>query len=128
MQTFALFVTKSPFDARNAESALIFCEAAVSLGHQIQHVFFYQSGIHNASELLEVNSDEVNMKLKWQQFQQANNVPLYVCITAATRRGLQGNSNISDASSCNLNASFEIVGMSEYFAALHDVNIKSIQF
>jgi tRNA 2-thiouridine synthesizing protein D len=128
MSKFALFVTKSPFDSRNAESAHQFCVAAIALGHQIQQVFFYQTGVHNASALLSVNSDEVDMMQRWQNLKQSHGVSLCVCVTAATRRGVINECDATETNAANAHASFEIVGMSEYFAALHDESIKSIQF
>ncbi len=128
MQNFALFVTKSPYDSRNSESAHAFCLAALALGHCIKHVFFYQSGIHNASALLEVNSDEVSMRSQWHQFSKTHKVPLYVCVTAATRRGIVGAEGSETSGIVNASSDFEVVGMSEYFAALHDASIKSVQF
>lgn len=126
MQHFALFVTKSPYDSRNAESAYAFCEAALALGHVIKHVFFYQSGVHNASMLLDLNSDELNMKTRWETLHRNHKVPLYVCVTAAARRGIAPAENHNKHG--NLNDAFALAGMSEYFAALHDDKLKSIQF
>lgn len=131
MQQFALFVTKSPFDSRNAESAYMFCEAALAMGYEITSVFFYQQGIHNASSLLDMPSDEISMKDKWTALHQQYGVPLHVCVTAASRRGLADDAEglrQSSQATGNLNTAFNTVGMSEYFAALHDKNIKSIQF
>jgi hypothetical protein len=36
--------------------------------------------------------------------------------------------DVNDGHLANLNPAFEVVGMSDYFAALHDSAIKSIQF
>lgn len=129
MQQFALFVTKSSYDSRNAESAFAFCEAALVLGHKIEHVFFYQAGVHNASALIDVNADEVNMKERWERLHAKHGVPLYVCETAATRRGVMCARHSGDSTvMANMNPSFQSVGMSAYFAALHNAAIKSIQF
>jgi tRNA 2-thiouridine synthesizing protein D len=125
--SFTLFISKSSYDSRNAESALMFCYAALESGYTIKHVFFYQSGVHNGSDYLCVNADEVSVKDRWTQLHRVYKVPLYLCVTAATRRGVLhelDNHNPRD----NLSEAFEAVGMSEYFAALHDKNVKSIQF
>jgi tRNA 2-thiouridine synthesizing protein D len=125
--SFNLFVSKSPYDSRNAESALIFCYAAIQSGYAIKQVFFYQSGVHNGSDYLSVNSDEVNVKNAWSELHRSHNVPLYICVTAATRRGvLHEEDHKSD--SHNLSADFKAVGMTEYFAALHEADVKGIQF
>nr|WP_136252221.1 sulfurtransferase complex subunit TusD [Ningiella ruwaisensis] len=136
MQRFAIFVTKSPYDSRNAESALRFCEAAITAGHRIEQVFFYQSGVHNSSTFLDLNTDEINMCKRWSEFKLANDVPLNLCVTAAARRGIVAEDQKSKPDS-NLAAAFTPVGMSEYFSALNEnaknekdaaSTIKSIQF
>ncbi|MBT1449619.1 sulfurtransferase complex subunit TusD [Glaciecola sp. XM2] len=121
---FALFITKSPYDSRNAESALAFCEAAVALGYKVKHVFFYQAGVHNSSKHLCVNTDEVSVKDRWQALNAQHKIPLYLCVTAGTRRGIVTSHSEDDTTA----ACFTSVGMSEYFASLHDDSIKSIQF
>lgn len=125
--SFTLFISKSPYDSRNTESALIFCYAALECGYTIKHVFFYQSGVHNGSDYLCVNADEVSVKDRWSHLHRVHKVPLYICITAATRRGVLHDPD-DRAPKANLSKDFEAVGMSEYFAALHDKNVKGIQF
>jgi tRNA 2-thiouridine synthesizing protein D len=137
MQEFALFVTKSPYDSRNSESAYSFCLAALAAGHNIRHVFFYQSAVQNASKLLEASSDEVSMKERWQTLHKQYDVPLYVCVTASARRGVVSKHEATKERPANASEDFELVGMSEYFAALREsssdarensANLKSIQF
>lgn len=118
-KSFTLIVTKSPFDSRNAENAYAFCEAAIRNGHTIEQIFFYQSGVHNASLLLQPNADEIDMREQWLKLHQAHNVSLNVCTTAGLRRGV---CNEADTSSTgltgNLKAPFVSVGLSAYFEAL----------
>jgi tRNA 2-thiouridine synthesizing protein D len=124
---FSLFVSKSPYDSRNAESAITFCHAAIQSGYVIKQVFFYQSGVQNGSDYLSVNTDEVSVKSRWSELHHTHNVPLYICVTAATRRGILYD-DVSKGGKSNLASDFEAVGMSEYFAALHDTSVKGIQF
>ena len=123
MQTFNVLVTKAPFDSRNGESALRFCEAAISSGHVIKQVFFYQSGVHHANDFLDSASDEFDSKAAWQALHQKHEIALRVCVTAAARRGLNHS---------NLAANFSICGISEYFAAVqaaeYTSTLKCIQF
>lgn len=137
MQEFALFVTKSPYDSRNSESAHAFCLAALAAGHNIKHVFFYQIAVQNASKLIDVNSDEISMKARWQTLHKQYNIPLYVCVTASARRGIVGKYESTKERPANASEDFELVGMSEYFAALREsssdvcensAKLKSIQF
>lgn len=123
--TFTIMVSKSPFDQRNAESALAFCYAAIEQGHQIAQVFFYQSGVHNASYLLSPNNDEIHTYKLWLALFNAYKIPLNVCVTAASRRGVVDDTFVSQASA-NLKGPFAQVGLSAYFESLADnsVNIQ----
>ncbi len=123
LPTFTLLVSKSPFDYRNAENALLFCHSALAQGHQIDQVFFYQSGVQNASQLQSPNHDEINIYKRWCEFHQTHKICLNVCVTAAARRGVVDNSFSDQA---NLVAPFTQVGLSAYFEALanNTINIQ----
>lgn len=122
---FTVMVTKSPFDSRNAQNAIAFCEAALAQGHKISQVFFYQSGVHNASHLLTPNSDEVNIYNMWCELYKAHNISLNVCITAASRRGVVDSELAPSSADANLRHPFEQVGLTAYFEALENsVNIQ----
>lgn len=118
-------VSKSPFDHRNAENALAFCYAAEAQGYKIQQVFFYQSGIQNASSLLSPNNDEVHLYKKWLALYNDFKIPLNVCISAAARRGVVDETYV-DKSAANLVRPFTQVGLTAYFESLADNSI-SIQ-
>ncbi len=126
MATFSLFITKAPYDANNAHSALMFCREALALGHCIEHVFFYAEGTQIASSLSSFNNGETDIQALWIECKLAHNVPLKVCTTAGIRRGIacaEDNMGFN-----NYNQHFEPVGMLEYFSALRSNKVKSIQF
>lgn len=127
MNQFTLIVTKSPFDSRNAESAIRFCNAAISRGDIIKQVFFYQSGVHNASSLLQSNSDEFDTRSKWVLLAKEHGVRLNVCVTAALRRGVMDNTLAEPPTAANLQPPFCQVGLSDYFVALAEGSI-NVQF
>lgn len=118
-------VTKSPFDTRNAESAIRFCKAALEQGFVIEQVFFYQAGVQNASMLQQVNSDEFNVYQAWLELHTRYGIRLNVCTTAAGRRGIVAE-ELAVAGNKNVCSPFEQVGLSDYFAALD--KSKGIQF
>lgn len=124
-KSFTLMVSKSPFDQRNAENAVAFCYAAESQGYKVKQVFFYQSGVQNASSLLSPNNDEVHVYKKWLALFNEYNIPLNVCISAASRRGVVDKTFV-DQSAANLKSPFTQVGLTSYFEALADNSI-SIQ-
>ena len=124
-KTFTLMVSKSPFDHRNAENALVFCYAAIEQGYNVKQVFFYQSGIQNASCLLSPNNDEVHLYKRWLALYNEYKIPLNVCISAASRRGVVDDTFV-EKEVANLLSPFTQVGLTAYFAALADNSI-SIQ-
>lgn len=119
MKKFIIFVTRSPFDSLNGLTALSFCEAAVSLGHEISQVFFYQQGVQQGNMHIQPVAGEINMLSQWVRFSEQTKTPLNVCVTAASKRGLV---NAEDAgsieSAVNVHPAFHAVGMAEYFGAL----------
>lgn len=85
---FSIVVTGAPYGSQSASSAYQFCEAAVSAGHQIAGVFFYQDGVLNASQLVSPASDEINLPQLWAKLATQYQFPLEVCVSAALRRGV----------------------------------------
>lgn len=124
--SFTLLVTKSPFDYRNAHSAISFCIAALNQGHSISQVFFYQTGVHNASCLLRPHSDDLHVYDKWCDLANNHGVILNVCVTAASRRGILDTELAPQHERANLIHPFVQVGLSWYFKSLQDnsVNIQ----
>ncbi|MGB3727537.1 MAG: sulfurtransferase complex subunit TusD [Glaciecola sp.] len=117
--SFVLMVTKSPFDARNSSNAIAFCQAAISSGHTIEQVFFYQSGVQNASTLSCASSSELDIYNQWLALHTQHGVSLNVCSTAGIRRGIVGEEDASRlALTANVAPHFSSVGLSDYFAAL----------
>ena len=51
-------------------------------------MFFYQSGVLNASQFLSIPNDEFPLHKKWQQLYKEHSVPFYLCSTAAEKHGL----------------------------------------
>ena len=120
-------MTKSPFDSYNAESAIRFCESALKQGYKITQVFFYQAGVHNASFLQQPNSDEFSVYEAWLKLNKRYGLRLNVCSTAAARRGIVNNELAIDGH-FNVQAPFEQVGLSDYFANLSNDTTINLQF
>jgi len=120
MSKFLIFVTRSPFDSLNGQTALSFCEAAIELGHEIQQVFFYQQGVQQANVEIQPPPGEKNMPAQWAAFSEQTKTSLNVCVTASIKRGVL---SVEDAtgmqSHCNIHPIFNSVGMAEYFSALN---------
>ena len=85
---FSLLVCAAPYGTQSASGAYQFAAAAISAGHQIAGVFFYQEGVFNASQLVSPASDEINLPKLWSALASEFQFPLEVCVSAALRRGI----------------------------------------
>lgn len=112
---FSIVVTGAPYGSQSASSAYQFCEAAVSAGHQIAGVFFYQEGVLNASQLVSPASDEVNLPHLWATLATQYQFPLEVCVSAALRRGVVNEQEAEQLSLAqfNLQAPFVLSGLGQ---------------
>lgn len=129
MAIFSLLITKAPFDSQSAYTAFRFAESALSQGHEVNGVFFYQSGVNNGNSFQTTHSDEVNLYHKWTKLSQQHNVPLQVCVTAANRRGIINADDAAekDQSFYNLTPPFSEVGLGDLVALMNSAD-RTIQF
>ncbi len=129
MSSFTLLVTSAPYSSQNAYSAYRFALAAVKNQHQVKGVFFYQDGTLNASNLQTLPTDEFNLLTAWQSLANDHQIPLQVCVSAASRRGITSAEDAaeSDNGHFSLQAPFESVGLGE-LAQLLMSSDRMIQF
>lgn len=130
MASFSIVVTSPPLDSQGAYSATRFIEAALSSGHSIVGVFFYQSGVLNGSYFQTVLSDELDLSQKWLALGENHNVPLQVCVTAASRRGILSKQDVNqdkDYADFNLKSPFVSVGLGELVTQINQAD-RTIQF
>ena len=106
---FTLLVTEAPFGGQAATTALAFAAAAIARGHEIERVFFYCDGVHNANRLAAPPGGEANLVRDWSKFAADNAVDLVVCINAGGRRGLR---------EANLAPGFRISGLGQLVEAM----------
>lgn len=85
---YAILLLGAPYSTQSSHSALRFARALVARGHQLEAVFFYHDGVHNAARLMTPPQDEPHLGDGWQQLHTEHGVVLQVCIAAALRRGL----------------------------------------
>ena len=79
------------FSAAHAPSsrrALLFAQAALTGGHEIVRLFFYQDGVYNASGSVVTPQDELDLPRQWRTFVTEHRLDGVVCIAAALRRGV----------------------------------------
>ncbi len=117
-------VTTAPHSNYTA-TALDYIHCAIDAGYQVIGVFFYQDGVLNASQHLTVPNDEFQAISSWRQLHKAHNIPLYLCISAAQKRGLSDELEQGEATS-NIDETFTISGLGE-LVSLTDEADKVVQ-
>lgn len=78
----------APAHAPSSRRALLFAQAVLAGGHEITRLFFYQDGVHSASDNVVTPQDELDVPGLWRQFVTDNALDAVVCIAAALRRGV----------------------------------------
>lgn len=129
MSSFTLLVTSAPFSQQNAYSAYRFAHAAVQSKHKVNGIFFYQGGTINGSNLQIMPSDEFDLSNAWKTLSQQYQVPLMVCVSAASKRGITSAEDARDSDNphFSLSAPFESVGLGD-LAILVNNSDRLIQF
>lgn len=108
--TLALVVTTPP-NSNLTTTAINLIKSAVDKGVTIVGVFFYQDGVLNAAKHLSIPNDEYQTLQHWQQLNSDYDVPLYLCITAAEKRGLTDEFGNNERS--NIDKAFTVSGLGE---------------
>ncbi|MFT6690290.1 MAG: tRNA 2-thiouridine synthesizing protein D [Colwellia sp.] len=111
MQNRLALVVTTPPNSNLTTTAINLVRAALDSGVSIIGVFFYQDGVLNAAKYLSIPSDEFQTLTQWQQLNSEYNVPLYLCITAAEKRGLSDELNNHESS--NIDSAFTVSGLGE---------------
>lgn len=116
---YALLVTGAPYGTQQSSSALLFAQALMVTGHQLESVFFYREGVLNASQLTAPASDEADIVSAWQALQQQSGVGLHICVAAALRRGIvdEQESARLELPGTNLAAGFTLSGLGAFAEA-----------
>lgn len=111
MQNTLAFVVTTPPNSNLTTTAINLVQAAIENGVSIIGVFFYQDGVLNAAKHLSIPSDEYQTLQQWQQLKSEYSVPLYLCITAAEKRGLSD--ELGDSERSNIDKAFTVSGLGE---------------
>lgn len=116
---FSLAVYAAPYSSQASYSAYQFAMTALSQGHSVHRIFFYQDGVHNATNLAAPPQDEFNLQQAWQRLANDHKLDLVVCIAAALRRGIldEGEAKRYDKVSHNLASEFTISGLGQLVEA-----------
>ena len=85
---FGILIKEGPFTHQASDSAYHFVVAAISRGHEIYRVFFYNDGVYNGNKLSQPPTDDRNLVHLWSKLGTDHDVDLVVCVAAALRRGI----------------------------------------
>ena len=77
-----------PYSTQAAGTALQYVKTALSLGHDIYRIFFYNDGVHNASKLIVCAQDESNIARAWQELIEKHGIDTVACVSSALKRGI----------------------------------------
>jgi len=103
----AVVITTPPYSNLTI-TALNYIEAALNANVTIVGVFFYQDGVLNASNKVQIASDEFQTISRWHTLHQTHQLPLHLCNTAGEKRGLSDEESYSD-----INSAFTVSGLGE---------------
>jgi len=106
VKKIAVLITTPPYSNLSV-TALDYVESALKSSVEVVGVFFYQDGVIHANQQAQTASDEFQCIKHWQALQQRFKLPLYLCITAAEKRGL------SDEQPNNIHPIFTVSGLGE---------------
>ncbi|MDP0587799.1 MAG: sulfurtransferase complex subunit TusD [Candidatus Endonucleobacter bathymodioli] len=117
---FALAIYGSPCNSQAPQTALNFAYAALSAGHKIMRLFFYQDGVNTATQLCVSPQDEQNIPVEWQTFISTHNIDAVVCIASALRRGIVNQSEAKryGLKTNNLDNNYKLSGLGQLIDAV----------
>ena len=108
--TLAFVVTTQP-NSNLTTTAINLVHSAIKNNVKIIGVFFYQDGVLNAAKQLSIPSDEFQTLTQWKTLKSDFNVPLYLCITAAEKRGLSD--GLGEHERSTIDNAFTVSGLGE---------------
>lgn len=121
LQKLAFMITTSVVD-HSTKTAYQIVKTTLEQGIEVTGVFFYQSGVTNASKLAKFPSDEVNVSLLWCELADTFGINLHLCSTAAEKYGLLPEDDATNV----LHEQFTVSGLGE-LVVLHEQADKLVQ-
>ncbi|CAL4325823.1 Sulfurtransferase TusD [Buchnera aphidicola (Protaphis terricola)] len=111
---YTILVTGSAYGTQNSSTAFLFSKSLITMGHILNSVFFYFDGVLNANYISQSPIDEFDLIKGWRSLNKKYNVQLYVCSSAALRRGIVEDDNTSNIlKKGNLSPCFQLSGLLE---------------
>jgi tRNA 2-thiouridine synthesizing protein D len=127
---YTLLITGSPYQSKACHTALRFIKTAISkYPNCIKGVFFYEDAILIGNQIAQPPRDEIDITKAWQEIAKQHDVPLYLCIAAAVRRGIisESESRRYELNQHTLAEQFQLEGLGTLVDLMNTTN-KVIQF
>lgn len=127
---YTLLVTGSPYQSKACHTALRFIQAAMKKHpNSIKGVFFYEDAVLIGNQIAQPPRDEINLTKAWQALAIEHDIPLYLCIAAAVRRGIlnEDESHRYELEQHSLAEHFQLEGLGTLVDLMNSTN-KIIQF
>lgn len=83
-----ILILEGPYNHQSSDSAYQFIQAALSKGHEITGIFFYNDGVNNVNKLMDPPQDDRHIANRWSSLGEQG-IDIVVCIAAAKRRGIK---------------------------------------
>ncbi|MGP1957982.1 MAG: sulfurtransferase complex subunit TusD [Arsenophonus sp.] len=127
--SYCLLVTEPAYGTQQATNAWRFANTLIMEGHILKRVFFYQEGVYNGNQLISQSSDEFNLHIGWKTLAHKTKCQLYICSSAALRRGIIDETEAKNNSlpCANLDKDFELSGLGSLAESMF-VCDRTIQF
>lgn len=125
---FTVVIHASPASTQSSRTAYHFCKAALTAGHHIYRLFFYDDGVLNASQLTVVAQDESNTADDWATLIRQHQLDAVACVASALQRGIldSGEAARYDKQAVNMASEFEISGLGQWVdACIHSERVVS---
>ena len=116
---FTLVINGAPWSSPSARTALKFAETALSSGHEIYRLFFYQDGAGNASGYCVAPQDEEDIPARWEALITKHDIDAVVCAASALKRGIldDAESERYERDGANLRPGFTVSGLGQFIDA-----------
>ena len=127
---FSLLVTGSPTESQAHLSAIRFAQSALSGGHAITNVFFYQEAVNVANRATLKPEDEAQLKEEWKAIANKAQCELQLCVAAGNRRGIinQDEASQNGMDTYSIDDEFVVVGLGQLAANLAKTEQRFIHF
>lgn len=106
--SYTIVITSPAYGAQSSYCAYQFCQSLLESHHRLNAIFFYADGTYNANGFISPANDEFDLVTAWQTLGENHDIPLFVCISAAQRRGI-----LNDERSNNMALGFQCVGLGD---------------